>query len=86
MRLLGPLGMAGADNSMIFKILSDNGMVGDKTMGITRQEIDTILQGLDNDIARRKKGMAVEKSAPKTSYVAKTSVSVPKSISYIKNT
>ena len=49
-------------------------------MGITRQEIDTILRGLDNDIARRKKEWAVEKSAPKTSYVAKTSVSVPESI------
>lgn len=42
-------------------------------MSITRQEIGTILQGLDNDLARRKKEWAAEKSAPKTSYVANTS-------------
>jgi len=40
---------------------------------ITIQEIDTVLKGLDNDLARRKKEWAAEKSAPKTSYVANTS-------------
>ena len=47
---------------------------------ITIQEIDTVLKGLDNDLARRKKEWAAEQSAPKTSYAVKTSVSVPKPI------